>query len=129
MLICYIDSAKIESAKKYLSSNFDMKDLYFANVILSIRIIGNYNGIILTQSHYNEEIMKNLGRYDWKPTATRIDSNLKLFPNTRRVVDLLEYARGCLMYIMTYTKLDITVVVDKLSRYTSNPSHIHYKIV
>lgn len=64
MLIFYIDSAKIESAKKYLSSNFDMKDLYFANVILSIRIIGNYNGIILTQSHYNEEIMKNRGRYD-----------------------------------------------------------------
>nr|GEV52389.1 zinc finger, CCHC-type [Tanacetum cinerariifolium] len=41
----------------------------------------------------------------------------------------LEYSRaiGCLMYTMISTRPDIAFVVGKLSRYTSNPSALHWQ--
>nr|GEV19870.1 zinc finger, CCHC-type [Tanacetum cinerariifolium] len=55
----------------------------------------------------------------------------KLKPNTGKPVDQLEYSRaiGCLMYAMTSTRPDITYVVDRLSRFTSNPSRQHWKTI
>ena len=43
----------------------------------------------------------------------------------------LEYANaiGCLMYAMQCTRPDITFVVSKLSRFTSNPSVEHWKVI
>nr|GEW53691.1 zinc finger, CCHC-type [Tanacetum cinerariifolium] len=44
-------------------------------------------------------------------------------------VSQLEYSRaiGCLMYAMISTRPDIAFVVGKLSRYTSNPSALHWQ--
>ena len=63
--------------------------------------------------------------------STPFDSNLKLYPNTGRAVDQLEYSRviGSLMYAMTYTRPNIAFTVGKLSRYTSNPSSVHWHAV
>ena len=63
--------------------------------------------------------------------STPFDASIKLYPNTGRVVDQLKYARviGCLMYAMMCTRLDIAYVVGKMSRYTSNPNHIHWNVV
>ncbi|XP_060201820.1 secreted RxLR effector protein 161-like [Lycium barbarum] len=49
-------------------------------------------------------------------------------PNKDKPVAQLDYARfiGCLMYAMTSTRPDIAFVVGKLSRYTSNPSKLHW---
>jgi hypothetical protein len=60
--------------------------------------------------------------------TTPFDASMKLYPNISRPVDQLEYARviDCLMYTMTCTRPDIAYVVGKISRYTSNPSHIHW---
>nr|GEZ26760.1 zinc finger, CCHC-type [Tanacetum cinerariifolium] len=49
--------------------------------------------------------------------------------NNGTPVSQLEYSRaiGCLMYAMISTRLDITFAVGKLSRYTSNPSALHWQ--
>jgi hypothetical protein len=88
-------------------------------------------GLILTQSHYIEKVFKRSNQFDCKPVTTPFDTSMKLYPNTGKVVDQLEFARviGCLMYAMTCTKPDIAYVVGKISRYTSNPSHIHWIVV
>jgi hypothetical protein len=95
-----------------------MKDLGIADVILGIRIVRNENGLVLNQ-------------FDCKPVCTPFDASMKLYPNTGRAVNQLEYARviGCLMYAMTCTRPDIAYAVGKMSRYTSNPSHIHWNAV
>ncbi|GJZ14137.1 hypothetical protein Tco_0549367 [Tanacetum coccineum] len=79
-----------------------MKDMGEAHVILGIRIKHESNGIAISQSYYIE-----------------------------KVVSQLEYSRviGCLMYAMTYTRPDITFVVGKLSKYTSNPSTQHWQAI
>ena len=58
MLILGTDMDVGKSTKDLLSSNFDMKDLGEADVILGIKIIRNSEGITLSQSHYVEKYLK-----------------------------------------------------------------------
>jgi hypothetical protein len=131
MLIFGTDYESIENTKNFLSSSFDMKDLGIADVILGIRIVRNENRLVLNQSHYIEKVLKRFNQFDCKPVYTPFDASMKLYPNTGRAVNQLEYARviSCLMYAMTCTRPDIAYVVGKMSKYTSNPSHIHWNAV
>ncbi|GJZ53283.1 hypothetical protein Tco_0608168, partial [Tanacetum coccineum] len=86
----------VDLTKEFLSSRFSMKDIEEADVILGIRIKNESKGIAISQSHY-----------------------------IKKVVSQLKYSRviGCLMYVMTYTRLGIAFVVGKLRMYTSNPGY------
>jgi hypothetical protein len=103
MLIFGTDYESIENTKNFLSSSFDMKDLGIADVILGIRIVRNENRLVLNQSHYIEKVLKRFNQFDCKPVYTPFDASMKLYPNTGRAVNQLEYARviSCLMYAMT----------------------------
>ncbi|XP_071699363.1 secreted RxLR effector protein 161-like [Rutidosis leptorrhynchoides] len=103
------------------------QDMGVADVILGrIKRDGKY--ITITQSHYIEKIIKKFNYENCSPVSTPIDPNIKLLPNTGKVVKQLEYsqAKGCLMYAMTSTRSDIAYVVGKLIRYTSNPATHHW---
>ncbi|KAL0413413.1 UNVERIFIED_CONTAM: Retrovirus-related Pol polyprotein from transposon TNT 1-94 [Sesamum radiatum] len=65
------------------------------------------------------------------PVSTPIDPSVKLMPNTGKDVFQLEYSKviGCLMYAMTSTRPDIAYAVEKLSRFTSNPSTHHWQAI
>lgn len=58
-------------------------------------------------------------------------SQFKIMSNARKPVSQLEYldVTGYWMYAMTNTILDITFVVGKLSKYTSNPSSQHWQAI
>ncbi|GJT35633.1 hypothetical protein Tco_0926052 [Tanacetum coccineum] len=100
-----------------------------ADVILGIKIKRENKGIVITQSHYIEKILKKFNRDDCSLVSTPMDPVKKLKPNTGKPVDQLEYSRaiGCLMYAMTCTRPDIAYVVGKLSRFTNNPGGHHWK--
>ncbi|GJU02551.1 zinc finger, CCHC-type containing protein [Tanacetum coccineum] len=100
-------------------------------VILGIKIKRENKGIVITQSHYIEKILKKFNREDCSPVSTPMDPVEKLKPNTGKPVDQLEYSRaiGCLMYAMTSTRPDIAYAVGRLSRFTSNPSRQHWKAI
>ncbi|GKC87926.1 hypothetical protein Tco_1148575 [Tanacetum coccineum] len=89
------------------------------DVILGIKIKRENKGIIITQSHYIEKILKKFNREDCSPVSTPMDPVEKLKPNTGKPVDQLEYSRaiGCLMYAMTNTRPDIAYAVGRLSRF------------
>lgn len=131
MLIFGTDIEVIELTKKFLSSSFDMKDMGEADVILGIRIKRCNGGLVLTQSHYIEKVLRKFNHFDSKPVSTPFDPNLKLYPNNGRAVNQLEYSRviGCLMYAMSSTRPDIAFAVGKLSRYTSNPGQLHWNAI
>ena len=66
VIIClYVDNLLIfgtshdvvHDAKHFLASNFDMKDLGKANIILGIKILRDNDCITLSQSHYVEKIL------------------------------------------------------------------------
>ncbi|GJT09610.1 zinc finger, CCHC-type containing protein [Tanacetum coccineum] len=113
------------------SDNFSMKDMGEADVILGIKIKRENKGIVITQSHYIEKILKKFNREDCSAVSTPMDPVEKLKPNTGKPVDQLEYSRaiGCLMYAMTSTRPDIAYAVGRLSRFTSNPSRQHWQAI
>ena len=131
MLIFGTDLEQVEETKKFLSNNFEMKDMGGADVILGIKIIRDGSTIALSQSHYIEKVLKRFNLIDCIPASTPMDPQRKLVPNDGRKIDQLQYAKviGCLMYIMTCTRPDIAYAIGKLSRYTSNPSNLHWQAV
>ncbi|GKF46865.1 zinc finger, CCHC-type containing protein, partial [Tanacetum coccineum] len=62
---------------------------------------------------------------------TPMDPVEKLKPNTGKPVDQFEYSRaiGCLMYVMTSTKPDISYAIGRLSMFNSNPSRQHWHAI
>ncbi|GJZ94301.1 zinc finger, CCHC-type containing protein [Tanacetum coccineum] len=129
MRIFGTDQNQVDKTKKFLSSMFSMKDMREADVILGIKIKRENKGIVITQSHYIEKILKNFNHEDCSSVSTPIDPVEKLMLNIGKPMDQLEYLRaiGCLMYAMMSTRLDIAYVVGRLSRFTSNPSRQRWK--
>ena len=123
------DDKMITSTKNMLNSRFDMKDMGLADVILGIKIKRTSDGLVLSQSHYVDNI---LGKFDKDKSGiarTPVDVTLHFSKNKGESVAQVEYSRviGCLMYLMSCTRPDIAYAVNKLSRYTSNPRAMHWQ--
>ena len=98
-------------------------------LILGIKISKTSDGLILSQSHYIEKMLKKFKQNDSSPTRTPIDVNLHLSKINDKSISQQEYAQaiGSLMYVMNCTRPDIAYAVSKLSRYTSNLGLDHWK--
>ena len=127
MLIIDSDGKMITSTKNMLNSRFDMKDMRLANVVLGIKIKRTSYGLILSQSHYVDNILRKFDKDNSGIARTQIDVTLHLSENKGESVSQVEYSRviSSLMYLMSYTRPDIAYAVTKLSRYTSNPRAMH----
>ncbi|KAK9125539.1 hypothetical protein Scep_014385 [Stephania cephalantha] len=128
MLIFGTDLEQVQLTKRFLSSQFEMKDMGQADVILGIQIVRDEGSITLTQSHYIEKVLNRFNHLNCAPVSTPLDSSIELVKNTGNPVSQLEYSRliGCLMYAMTCTRPDIALAIGKLSRFTINPSELHW---
>ena len=131
MLIMGSKNEVIKTTKKMLNNKFNMKDLGVTDAILGIKISKTSDGLILSQSHYIEKILKNFKQDDSSPTRTPLDVNLHLSKNNGKSISQQEYAQaiGSLMYVMNCTRPDIAYAVNKLSRYISNPGSDHWKAI
>jgi len=78
--------------KSFLSSNFDIKDLGHVGVILSIKLIKKNDGMILTQSHYVEKLLKKFNYFDVKLVCTPYDSSIKLKKNLSKRISSHKYS-------------------------------------
>ena len=131
MLIMGSNNEVIKTTKKMLNNKFNMKDLGVTDVILGIKISKTSNGLILSQSHYIEKMLKKFKQNDSSPTRTPVDVNLHLSKNNGKSLSQQEYAQaiGNLMYVMNCTRPNIAYAISKLSRYTSNPGPVHWKAI
>ncbi|GKD18677.1 zinc finger, CCHC-type containing protein, partial [Tanacetum coccineum] len=64
MLIFGTNQNQVDKTKKFLSSRFLMKDIGEADVILGFKIKHENKSIVITQSRYNEKILKKFNRED-----------------------------------------------------------------
>ncbi|KAI3496569.1 hypothetical protein L1887_38934 [Cichorium endivia] len=131
MLIIGTHLVGILETKKYLSSNFKMKDLGEVDTILGIKLKRTGNEISLSQSHYIEKVLKKFQHLNIKEFNTPFESSVKLKVNSGKAVAQLEYASaiGIMMYAMHCTRPGIAFAVSKLSQYTVNPGTEHWKAV
>ena len=133
MILClYVDDILIfgnninviEEVKDFLSSNFEMKDLGEANVIINIKLLREENGgVTLMQSHYVEKMLNCFGYSDCTSAPTPYDPSVLLRKNWKIARDQLKYSQiiGSLMYLASATRPDISFAMSKLSRFVSNP--------
>ena len=121
----------VKDAKKYLSSQFKMKDLNEVDTILGIKVRKHSGGFSLCQSHYIEKVLTKFKHLNIKEANTPYDVSSKLVENSCGAVAQIEYASaiGSLMYAMHGTRPDIAFSVCKLSRFTINPSIDHWKAI
>jgi hypothetical protein len=108
----------IEEVKKLLSSNFVMKDLGEADVIINIKLIREGDGgVTFLRSHYVENVLSCFGFSDYNPAPTPYDPSMILRKNRRIARDQLTYSQiiGSLMYLASVTRPDISYAVCKLS--------------
>jgi hypothetical protein len=126
----------IDTTKKWLSSNFEMKDMGEANYVLSVKIIRDRTKRILglSQETYIKKMLEHYHMQDSKPMDASVDKSLSLScdmcPKTleeKEKMSRVPYASvvGSLMYAMMCTLLNICYVVGLVSRYQSNPGQKH----
>ena len=107
-----------------LSNNFDMNDLGVADVVLGVKITRTVDEISLSYSNYVKKIIERLKEYEIKGNTNPSLPHFHLCNNTWTGKWQLEYSQiiKSLMYLMNYTRPNLSYVVSKLRRYTSNPS-------
>ncbi|GJT32283.1 zinc finger, CCHC-type containing protein [Tanacetum coccineum] len=74
MLIFGTNQTQVDKTKEFLSSNFSMKDMGEADVILGIRIKRENKGLTITQSHYIEKILKKFNCEGCGPVSTPMEA-------------------------------------------------------
>jgi hypothetical protein len=147
-LILYVDDILLASSdvsllletKRFLSSNFDMKDLCEALFVLGIEIHRDRSkGVLgLSQKAYIEKVLKKFSMHKCSPSPAPIVkgdrygdfqcpknqyelNQMKAVPYAL-AVENLQYAQVC-------TRPDLVFVTGLLDRFQSNPGIEHWKLV
>jgi len=136
-LLLYVDGIliagnctnSINILKSNLKTEFNMVDQGNTNYFLGMRITQDKKEgtLKLDQKLYIENIIKRFNTENCHPIKTPNESKLKLSlnignPTTKPYCELV----GCLMYLVTHTRPDISYAVNFVSRFQSNPSDVHW---
>ena len=140
ILIAGNDKEFVFAIKRWLSTNFDMKDMGEADYILGVKIERDRSKKLLTlsQEHYIKKILERFHMSSCKPVDTPVSKSEVLSQNMcpRNLEEEKEMSNvpyssavGSLMYAMLCTRPDICFAVGLVSRYQSNPGREHWKAV
>ena len=121
----------IDVTKKWLSSNFKMKDMREASYVLSVKILRGHSKRLLglSQETYIKKMLKHYHMHDCKPMDTPGKRNLSLSldmcPKSleeKEQMSKVPYSSviRSLMYVMMRTRPDICYVVGLASRFQYN---------
>jgi Fe-S cluster biosynthesis and repair protein YggX len=140
ILIAENNKEMIDTIKKWLSSNFEMKDMGEASYVLGVKIIRDRAKRLLglSQETYIKKMLDRYHMQDSKPMDTLVDKSLSLSCNMcpktleeKEKMSKVPYASvvGSLIYTMMCTRPDICYVIGLVSRYQSNPGQKHLMVV
>jgi len=134
ILLAANDMGMLYDIKKYLSKNFEMKDMGEASYVIGIEII---RGLLsLSQKGYINKILERYRMGECSGGVVPIQKGNKFSkmqcPRNeleRKGMERILYASvvGSLNYVQTCTRPDITFDVGMLGRYQSNPGMDHWK--
>ena len=122
-----------------LSGKFEIKTLGTPKFLLGIRI--DYNRekrvLALSQAHYIDQVLTEMGLEDCKPVATPLDSNVNLDyeegEDQEERSDQASYAYsaliGKLLRLALIMRVDIMFPAQRLGQFTRNPRPRHWTAV
>jgi hypothetical protein len=137
ILLASSDVSLLLETKRFLCSNFDMKDLGEASFILGIEIHRDRRkGVLgLSQKAYIEKVLKKFSMHACNPTPAPIVKGDKYgsFQSPRSPYEINQMksvpysiAVRSLMYAQVCTHPDLAFVIGMLSRYQKNPGVSHW---
>ena len=140
ILIAGNDKKLIDVSKRWLSSNFKMKDMGEANYLLGVKILKDRSKRLLglSQETCIKKMLKHHHMPDCKLMDTPVERNLSLSldmcpktPEEKGKMSKILYssAVGSLMYAMMCTHSNIRYAVGLVSRFQSNPGIKHWMTV
>ncbi|RVW95985.1 putative inactive ATP-dependent zinc metalloprotease FTSHI 5, chloroplastic [Vitis vinifera] len=115
--------AKNQNLKKYLSEEFEVKDLGNLKYFLGMEVARSRKGIVVSQRKYILDLLKETGMLGCKPIDTPMDSQKKLgIEKESTPVDRGRYQRlvGRLIYL-SHTRPDIGFAVSAETSLTGGP--------
>lgn len=126
--------------KKFLKSNFMMKDIGAATSCVGMQIVQskNHDRIEIHQSNYIRDILVKYNMADCNPISTPVDPNQKLTKDMspKSKADMEEMAMipyqeavGSILYLAQCTRPDIAYAVNNVSRFNQNPGKAHWTAV
>nr|CAN71352.1 hypothetical protein VITISV_023815 [Vitis vinifera] len=123
------DYMSIVAIKKFLHSQFRLKNLGNLKYLLGIEVFSSKNGILISQCKYALEIIKDAGLLGVTPIDTPMERGLKLSDKRDLLKDPSHYRRlvGRLIYL-TISRPDITYFVHVLSRFMYQPRKLHMEV-
>ncbi|XP_028110199.1 uncharacterized protein LOC114308733 isoform X2 [Camellia sinensis] len=125
------DSEEIPLLKKYLASEFEIKDLGSLKYCLRIEVAHSKDVIFISQKKYVLDLLKETGMLGCKVCDTSLEPNQKLGDDEGGVaVDSGSYQRlvGKLIYL-SHSCLDIAIAVSVVSQFMHAPHQIYFKAV
>jgi hypothetical protein len=136
ILLASSDVSLLLESKRFLSSNFDMKDLGEASFVLGIEIHWDRGKWVLglSQKAYLEKVLMKFSMHACNPTPAPIIKGDKYesfqSPRNQYEIDQMKsvsYASavGSLMYAQICTRPDLAFVTRMLGRYQKNPGIDH----
>uniref|UniRef100_A0A2N9IJ59 Uncharacterized protein n=1 Tax=Fagus sylvatica TaxID=28930 RepID=A0A2N9IJ59_FAGSY len=131
MIITGDDIAGICDLQKFLSQQFEMKDLGTLSYFLGLEVTSSSDGYYLSQAKYASDLLSKAGLTDSKTVSTPLELNVKL--NTtdgEPLSDATLYRQlvGSLIYL-TVTRPDLAYAVHLVSQFMSAPRSTHYAAV
>ena len=129
LLIFSRTMAPINSVKKQLHEEYNMKDLGPVKQILGIRVRKEESRLALDQTQYINNFLKEYSMDEARTVQTPIDGYEALTPARpeEERTNQLDYQKriGSAMYAMIGTRPDIAFAVGKLSQFSHDPTIRH----
>lgn len=129
LLIFAKNMAPINKVKSELFKEYKIKDGGKASFILGMRIRREGKRLVLDQSTYIRNFLREFGMENSHSVATPIDGYHALTPSepSEPRTDAFEYQQrvGKVMYAMTGTRVDLAQSMGKLSQYCQDPAVRH----
>ncbi|KAA0064270.1 gag/pol protein [Cucumis melo var. makuwa] len=134
------DVGHLTDIKKWLATQFQMKDLGNAQYVLGIQIVRNRKNktLAMSQTSYIDKMLSRYKMHNSKKGLLSYRYGIHLSKEQcsktpQEVEDMsnIPYAStvGSLMYAMLYTRSDMYYSVGIVSRYKSNPGRDHWTTV
>ena len=130
----------IDVTKKWLSSNFKMKDMGEANYVLGVKILKDHSKRLLglSQEMYIKKMLKRYHMHNCKPMDTPVERNLSLSldmcpksPKEKGKMSQIPYSSvvESMMYALVCISPDICYAVGLANRFQSNLGIKHWMTV
>ncbi|CAL2257936.1 unnamed protein product [Prunus armeniaca] len=131
MVVTGNDTLEKQKLQKYLSHEFEMKDLGTLKYFLRIEVAKSKTGIVLSQRKYVMDLLTETGMLGCKPADTPIEMNHKLCEDMDRLpTNKKQYQ--CLVRRLIYlahTRPYTAYVISMVSQFMHSPSVYHRNAV